>query len=320
MARPVRSLFCRSVLALALALFASAAAGSAALAGAAAEEEEPENPAVLALLSGLPAPLPVSFPWRPGRFTAFHTGAEEEGGAKARGGMLSGQLYRAPRPGPAPYAVLLSGCGGTYNGANGLWLKLWARALRDVGVGALALDSFDVRGVEDGVCGEGSKIWALRRVDDAYAALAWLTTQPDVDSKRIVVMGMSNGGRAALLSVSATENARFHHFAAAVALYPSCARLPPHGLLAPSLLLLGGADQGAPASQCEHFANERRKTAFPPQVRVYPDASHLFDVYPRDDNYRAPEVVESRADGLAFLRQALDIAEPGAQQTAAPAQ
>jgi dienelactone hydrolase len=319
MARPVRSLFRRSALALALALFTSAAAGSAALAGAAAEEE-PENPAVLALLSGLPAPLPVSFPWRPGRFTAFHTGAEEEGGAKARGGMLSGQLYRAPRPGPAPYAVLLSGCGGTYNGANGLWLKLWARALRDIGVGALALDSFDVRGVKDGVCGEGSKIWALRRVDDAYAALAWLATQPDVDSKRIVVMGMSNGGRAALLSVSATENARFHHFAAAVALYPSCARLPPHGLLAPSLLLLGGADQGAPASQCEHFANERRTTAFPPQVRVYPDASHLFDVYPRDDNYRAPEVVESRADGLAFLRQALDIAEPSAQQTAAPAQ
>jgi dienelactone hydrolase len=287
---------------------------------ASADEVETDNPAVVALLSGLPAPKDVTFPWRGGRFTEFQAGTELESNLRTRSGNLHGQLYAPPQPGPAPYAILLSGCGDTFTGANILWQKLWARALQDIGIGALALDSFEVRGVREGVCGEGSKLWAVRRVDDIYAAMTWLSAQPQVDRRRIVVMGMSNGGRAALLSVSATENARFRHLAAAVALYPTCDRIPPHELLAPALLLLGGADDAAHPAVCEQFVAARKNTAFPPQVRSYPGAMHLFDVYPRDENYEQPEVIESRNEVLGFLRQVLDIHEPPAQRTAAPAQ
>lgn len=294
-------------------------AGLAAASGGDPEADEIDNPIVLSYLSGLPEPKAVSFPWRPGRFIRFQDGTEEEGGRTARSGNLAGQLYYAPQRDPAPFAVLLAGCGGTYGGVNGLWLKLWARTLQDVGVGALALDSLDARGVTDGVCGDGSKAWAQRRVDDAYSALAWLTDQPFVDPRRVFVIGMSNGARTALLSVSASENGRFHRFAAAVALYPTCDRLPHHDLLAPALLLLGQADNPAVQPVCEAYVRQRRDSAVPPRLIVYPDAFHLFDAYPRDDNYNAPEVLGAREEVKAFLRQAAGLGAPF-QRTAAPGQ
>ena len=306
-------------LSLALGVALAAALVCAHLAAAADpynQDDIVNHPAIPALLSGLPAPQTVTIPWRPGRFNEFKMGSVEEGRAKTHGGNLIGQIYRAPDLRPAPYAVLLAGCGGTYGGVNGLWLQLWARALQDLGIGTLALDSIEARGVPDGVCGDGSKVWAQRRVDDAHAALAWLATQPRVDSRRIVVMGMSNGGRAALLSVSATENARFHRFAAAVALYPTCDRLPPHDLLAPALLLFGGNDENATPAKCERFTVPRRNAAVSPRIKVYPMADHLFDVFPRNEDFAMPEVIESRADVLAFLQQALNIAKPIARQTA----
>ncbi len=279
-------------------------------------DEEFDHPAIVARLAGLPAPQSVTIPWRPGRFSEFQMGTPAERGVKARGGNLRARLYRAPQPGPAPYAILLAGCGDSYTGANILWVKLWARALQDIGVGALTIDSFNVRGVKTGVCGNGSKLWAARRVDDIYASLAWLAAQPDVDRRRIAVMGMSNGARAALLASSARENLRFHRLAATVAVYPTCDRLPPHELMGPVLVLLGSGDVEAYPAICEQYVAERQDARHPPQVRVYPDALHLFDVFPRNEDYTRPEVIESRADVLAFLKQALAIPESPARHAA----
>lgn len=295
------------------------AAGPATASMGEGEADKIDNSAVLSYLSGLPEPSTVTFPWRPGRFTRFQDGSEEEGGRTARSGNLAGHLYPAPQPGAAPFAVLLAGCGGTYGGVNGLWLKLWARTLQEIGVGALALDSFDVRGVTDGVCGEGSKAWGQRRVDDAYSALAWLADQPFADPRRIFVMGMSNGARTALLSVSASENGRFHRFAAAVALYPTCDRMPRHDLLAPALLLLGQADNPAVQPVCEAYVGQRQGSAAAPRLILYPDAFHLFDAYPRDDDYNAPEVLGAREAVKAFLQQAAGLGAPS-RRTTAPGQ
>lgn len=296
----------------------AAAGGEAA---AKTGEADSDNPAVLALLNGLPKPELVTVPWRPGRFTLYRAGTEEEDHVTARRGVLTGDLYRAPEPatGPAAYAVLLAGCGNTREGANALWLKLWARYLQDIGVGALALDSFTPRGV-DGVCGDGSKTWAYRRVDDAHSALAWLAAQPFVDARHVFVIGMSNGGRAALLSVSTAESWRFRRFAAAVALYPRCDQMPPHPLLAPALLLVGEADGPSVRELCGSYVEGRRTTAFQPRLIRYPQAFHLFDVYPRDDDYSLPEVVDSRAQVLAFLREFLPAPDPASERVAGSAE
>ena len=274
------------------------------------DAHDTDDPTVLARLSDLPPPRGVTIPWQPGHFGAFQMGTPEENGVRARRGNLMGWLYLAPHADNAPYAVLLAGCGGSYIGANSLWFKLWARELRDIGVGALALDSLESRGVKNGICHTDTRLWAHRRVDDAYAALDWLANQPGADRRRIIVMGMSNGGRAALLSVSATETIRFRQFAAAIAFYPVCDGLPPHNLLTPALLLFGGADQLVSPAKCERFTTRRRTAVFPLQITIYPEASHLFDVYPRDDNYNLPEVIGSRVAMIDFLRQVLNIAQP----------
>lgn len=278
-------------------------------------DEEFDHPAIVARLAGLPTPQYVDIPWRPGRFTEFQMGTPAERGMKARSGNIRGRLYRPPQAGPAPYAILLAGCGDTYTGANILWVKLWARALQDIGVGALTIDSFEVRGVKTGVCGNGSKLWAARRVDDIYASLAWLASQPDVDRRRIAVMGMSNGARAALLASSARENGRFNRLAATVAIYPTCDQLPPHELMGPTLVLLGSGDVEAHPVICEQYVAERQDALHPPQVRVYADALHLFDVFPRNEDYTRAEVIESRADVLAFLKKVMDIPGSPAQQS-----
>ena len=183
--------------------------------------------------------------------------------------------------------------------------------------GGRSINSIDSRGIMNGICHTDTRLWAHRRVHDAYAALEWLANQPGVDHRRIIVMGMSNGGRSALLSVSATETIRYRQFAAAIALYPTCEGLPPHHLLTPALLLFGGADEHASPTKCERFTTRRRNAVFPPHITIYPEAPHLSDVYPSDENYDLPEVIESRIAVLGFLRQVLNIAQPDSGNKAA---
>lgn len=284
-------------LALAVAVFRAAAADEGL------GEIEVRDPAMRAMVAELPRAETVSLPWRPGRFQRFILADDEEGAVPARRGHLTGVLFHAPGEGPAPYAVLLAGCGHPNTMPNNLWLLMWARVLRDIGVGALALDSFSTRGVSH-VCGEPSRSWAVRRVDDAHAALAWLAEQPFVDARRVFIMGMSNGGRVALLSVSTAESWRWRRFAAAVALYPVCDDMPPHPLMSPALLLLGAADAAATPQSCQAYLDARPGRGATARMIAYPQAHHLFDVFPRDDDFRAPEVIESRAHALEFLKDA----------------
>lgn len=262
--------------------------------------DDSDHPVVVEWLRDLPARQTVYVPWRPGRFRLFRAGTAAEHRVTARHGALIGHLYRAPRPGPAPYAVLFAGCGNPDDGANDLWAKLWARYLRDIGVGALVIDGFNARGV-DGICGSGSRLWADRRVDDAYAALDWLARQSFVDQRRVYIMGMSNGARTALLAVSTRENWRYRRFAAAIAFYPVCAAMPNHELSAPTMILFGAADNEASPADCAAYAAQRQSTHFAPRLVTYPEARHLFDVFPLQENYDRFEVTDSRVQVTNFL-------------------
>lgn len=262
---------------------------------------ENDHPVVQAWLKELRPATVVTIPWQAGHFSHFKMGSKEERGVRARSGTLSAELFRASGEGRAPYVVLLAGCGNTSEGANQLWLKLWARHLQDIGFGVLALDSLKGRGVHI-ICGRDSRTWAARRVDDAYSALAWLAARPDVDPRRIFIMGMSNGARTALLSIGATESWRPRYFAGAVAFYATCDRMPPHRPLAPSLLLMGEKDPVTKPPSCQNYAAERQTSPFAPDLVFYPEAMHLFDVYPINEDYNRPEVTDSRARALAFFK------------------
>jgi len=184
--------------------------------------------------------------------------------------LLTGRLKKPPGDGPFPAIELLHGCGGVQPKRD----HLWAERLVSWGYVTLQVDSFQPRGITS-VCTMGGKEAAdmlARRVTDAYDARHYLTGLPFVDSKRIAVMGWSNGGATTL---NALYPKRDDPFKAAVAMYPSC-RKSLADLNAPLLILIGAKDDWTPAERCVSMMPSG-KSNFEVALHVYPDAYHAYD-------------------------------------------
>jgi len=198
--------------------------------------------------------------------------------------------------------VLLHGCGGflTSRGEPGASYRIWAETLARHGYVALLVDSFGPRGVRS-ICNQMKRtILILReRVDDAYAALDWLASRPDVQAERIGLMGWSNGGSGALYSLL-PENGRRARFRAAVAYYPGCAALAradkPYRPYAPLLVLAGEADDWTPAEHCTALAAAARAQGAEVDIEVYAGAHHGFDRVNSPVRFR-PDVRHSNRPG-----------------------
>jgi dienelactone hydrolase len=203
--------------------------------------------------------------------------------------------------GPFPAVVILHDCSGLGpKSSGGPWR--WATQLTTKGYATIWPDSFSTRGHADGVCTDASPpiVSFPQRADDAYAALAHLQTLPNVDPRRIAVMGGSHGGSSTLATiVDAAANSRRNapRFAAAIALYPGCGRTigdwsverakdARHKIagysgafkpLAPLLIVTGELDDWTPAEPCRRLAAASRQAGHPVELVVYPGAHHSFD-------------------------------------------
>jgi dienelactone hydrolase len=208
--------------------------------------------------------------------------------------------------GPFPAVVILhdcSGLGAASSGAPGRWGSL----LAGLGYVVLIPDSFLPRGFPDGVCtlqnGSGiGKVGPFARTFDAYAALAYLRTQPYVDGAHVGVMGGSHGGSSTLATMVITampeiDAKRRAGFAAAVALYPGCGaqygrewrvtRVAANGPVtdfigtfepaAPLKILIGEKDDWTPAPHCRVLAERAAAAGYPVTIKIYPGALHAFD-------------------------------------------
>jgi dienelactone hydrolase len=163
-------------------------------------------------------------------------------------------------------------------------------------------DSFTPRGKLKGVCTDASqpRVTYAQRADDAYIALAYLSSLPYVDARRIAVMGGSHGGSstlAAIVNSSANAERAGKRFAAAIALYPGCGQSfgawsvkrseepgrPITGYsgafdpLAPLLILTGELDDWTPAEPCRRLAATAQTAGYPVEIKVYPGVHHSFD-------------------------------------------
>ena len=110
---------------------------------------------------------------------------------------LQGYLRLPDGPGPSPAVVLMHGCGGAWRGIDARWGKL----LAEWGYVTLAIDRFGTRGITS-ACTGGLPPSTLH---DAYRALNFLAGQSSVDPSRVAVVGFSQGGMLALLSVERGE-------------------------------------------------------------------------------------------------------------------
>ena len=191
---------------------------------------------------------------------------------------LAGELRIAQGTGRMPVVVLVHGSSGI--GSN---TEVWARQFNQMGVSAFILDSFTGRGLT--VVGpDQSQLGRLNLSLDAYRALEVLAKHPRVDPKRIVLMGFSRGGQAALY---ASEN-RFLkswnrsglEFAAYLPFYPDCHTVYQNDTDVadrPIRIFHGTGDDYNPMPPCQAFVQRLRAAGRNAELIEYAGAQHSFD-------------------------------------------
>ncbi len=184
------------------------------------------------------------------------------------------------RPGSIPAVVLLHGSGGV------LWARemTYGRQLAAMGVAALVVDAFAARrelGV--GFIDRLINITESMMIADAYAGLRWLGERyPEIDTKRVALVGFSYGAMATMYAMNARVAAQLGkglRFAGHVAFYGPCiARFSdPRTTGAPLLYLYGTADILIDRARCETFAADLKKGGSSVEIVAYKDAPHQWD-------------------------------------------
>ena len=192
--------------------------------------------------------------------------------------ILTGELRIASGSGRLPLVMLQHGSGGL--GGN---VEMWAREFNAMGISTFALDGFTGRGLT-AVNTNQALLGRLNFILDNYRALAVLAEHPRVDPQRIVLMGFSRGGQAALYASLKRFNALWNksgaEFAGYVPFYPDCATtFVSDGEAAdrPIRIFGGAQDDYNPAALCKPYVERLRAAGKDVQLTVYPTASHAFD-------------------------------------------
>lgn len=227
---------------------------------------------------------------------------------------LRAYVYRPAGDGPFPAVIALHGCGGLSGRSGPIAGRYrdWAERLSAAGFAVLFPDSFGSRGLgSQCTIRERSIRTARERVADAMAARRWLQTQGWVVPNRVSLLGWQNGGVAALWTVRrhARSTDAGPDFRSAVALYPGCRRLSQSEWSArvPTLVLVGAADDWAPASACQQMVASARGRSAQAQIIVYPGAYAEFD---------HPDKPPQQLTGLAFSADGSGRAHSGTNPAA----
>ena len=213
---------------------------------------------------------------------------------------------------PAPAVILLHGASGVSDGREGVYARQFAAQ----GVAALVVDVFAAR--RDRATGFIDRLLNITEsmaLADAFAGLAWLDARPEVDARRVAIIGFSYGGMSSVFAAYRQVADAFAgdgpRFAAHVSYYGPCiARFDdPATTGAPVLMMWGGRDEIVDAARCEEIAADLERGGSQARLVAFPDAMHRWDGSRREP-WRAPRHIADcrlrvRADSVVTDRRTL---------------
>ena len=224
------------------------------------------------------------------------------GDSEAKATTVSGQLRLPAATGRLPVVVLIHGSGGM--GPN---IEMWAREFNAIGVATFAIDGFTGRGLTQTSTNQ-ALLGRLNFILDIYRGLEVLAKHPRVDPQRIVLMGFSRGGQAALYAslkrFQQLWNKSGVEFAAYIPFYPDCATSfagDTDTADKPIRIFGGTVDDYNPIALCKAYAERLKAAGRDVQVTEYPNAAHSFDnplgpstatVSPQSQSVRNCKIVE----------------------------
>ncbi len=171
-------------------------------------------------------------------------------------------------PGPIPAVVALHGAGGGVSG-----MDLYASTLAAQGFAVYLLHYFDrtvTESADKPTIFRNFPLW----MKTLWDAISFVETQPQVDGKRIALLGFSLG---AYLSLA---NSAIDHRVKAVVEFFGGMPKEMHLFmrrLCPVLILLGEADPTIPVEEAYQLQKLLEKKGIPYEIKIYPGAGHGFD-------------------------------------------
>lgn len=231
-----------------------------------------------AALAGI-AGASVSFPSHsPFALADVGRGAERDPPTIARGTLFLPREASAAEPVPA--VVMLHGASGVLPERE----LTYGRQLAAMGAAALVVDSFGAR--RDRATGFIDRLLEITEtmiLADAFSALRYLNSRPEIDGDRVVLIGFSYGGMAATYAAFAQVSEALapggRRFAGHVAYYAPCIAEFEDGRAtgAPLLLLYGGKDGIIDPARCAELTATLEAGGGRVETVVYPEAVHQWD-------------------------------------------
>ena len=162
-------------------------------------------------------------------------------------------------------------------------IEAWTHQFNAMGISTFVIDGFSGRGLT--VVGPNQALLGrLNLVLDIYRSLEILAKHPRVDPDRIVLMGFSRGGQAALYA----SLDRFHKlwnksgvkFAGYIPFYPDCSTTyagDTEVAAVPIRIFHGTPDDYNPVASCKAYLARLQEAKRDVTITEYPDSPHGFD-------------------------------------------
>ena len=191
---------------------------------------------------------------------------------------VAGEFRVAQGSGKLPVVVLMHGSSGV-----GATTEAWVHEFNAMGISTFVIDGFTGRGLT--VVGPNQALLGrLNLIIDIYRSLDILAKHPRADPDRIVLMGFSRGGQAALYASLDRFNKLWNksgvQFAAYIPFYPDCSttyQTDTEVAARPIRIFHGTPDDYNPVKSCKAFVERLKAAGRDVVLTEYPDSAHGFD-------------------------------------------